>query len=302
MNGAALGSPDSLYQRLLKPCLFLLPAEVAHELATWLLAVLGRVRPLLRWVRSQYGVADAGAAVETMGLTFTTPDYRNGRPSGLGVDNRGHLIVCDSHYHCVRIYDAEAKEEKCLTGDFGYVSDCVQDAEGFYYVSEFGVRDRITKLDSDGNVVARWGEAGSEPGQLLRTRALAFGPDGNLYAVDACNHRIQVFTRDGNREGYMRQSPGLNMACAEWLHRREVAAIACDNNAVEVIPFEDQTLPLPLHQLCLRDMGLTLGEMFDFEALAADCAADGVWECLFTAPPLKVTGAVGSPLNPLAVK
>lgn len=113
---------------------------------------------------------------------------------------------------------------------------------------------------------------------------------------------ITVFTKDGNREGYMRQSPGLNMACAEWLHRREVAAVACDNNAVEVIPFEDQTLPLPLHQLCLRDMGLTLGEMFDFEALAADCAADGVWECLFTAPPLKVTGAVGSPLNPLAVK
>ena len=113
---------------------------------------------------------------------------------------------------------------------------------------------------------------------------------------------ITVFTRDGNREGYMRQAPGLGMACAEWLYRREVAAVACDNNAVEVLPFEDPTLPLPLHQLCLRDMGLTLGEMFDFEALAADCAEDGVWECLFTAPPLKVTGAVGSPLNPLAVK
>jgi kynurenine formamidase len=113
---------------------------------------------------------------------------------------------------------------------------------------------------------------------------------------------ITVFTKDGNREGYMRQSPGLGLACAEWLHRREIAAVACDNNAVEVIPFEDQTLPLPLHQLCLRDMGLTLGEMFDLEALAADCAKDGVWECLFTAPPLKVTGAVGSPLNPLVVK
>ena len=49
-------------------------------------------------------------------------------------------------------------------------------------------------------------------------------------------------------------------------------------------------------------MGLTLGEMFDLEALAADCAQDGVWEFLFTAPPLKVTGGVGSPLNPLAVK
>ena len=40
-----------------------------------------------------------------LGVTFRTPDYRNGRPSGLGVTRDGHLIVCDSHYHCVRIYD-----------------------------------------------------------------------------------------------------------------------------------------------------------------------------------------------------
>jgi hypothetical protein len=49
-------------------------------------------------------------------------------------------------------------------------------------------------------------------------------------------------------------------------------------------------------------MGLTLGEMFALDALAADCARDGVWEFLFTAPPLRVTGGTGSPLNPLAVK
>ncbi|WP_157433127.1 MULTISPECIES: hypothetical protein [Actinomadura] len=49
-------------------------------------------------------------------------------------------------------------------------------------------------------------------------------------------------------------------------------------------------------------MGLLLGEMFDFEDLAADCAADGVHEVLFTASPLNVPYAVGSPLNPIAVK
>ena len=49
-------------------------------------------------------------------------------------------------------------------------------------------------------------------------------------------------------------------------------------------------------------MGLTLGEMFDLDELAADCARDGVWAFLFSAPPLKVTGGLGSPLNPLAVK
>ena len=72
--------------------------------------------------------------------------------------------------------------------------------------------------------------------------------------------------------------------------------------AVEALPGADPGLVIPLHMLCIRDMGLTLGEMFDLDALAADCAQDGVWEFLFSAPPLKVVGGVGSPLNPLAVK
>jgi hypothetical protein len=59
---------------------------------------------------------------------------------------------------------------------------------------------------------------------------------------------------------------------------------------------------IPVHQVLIRDIGLTLGEMFDFEALAADCAADGVWEFLFVAPGLLVTGAVGTPLSPIAIK
>jgi kynurenine formamidase len=113
---------------------------------------------------------------------------------------------------------------------------------------------------------------------------------------------LAVFTRDGDRVGYMRQMPGLGVAAVEWLHAREIAAVASDTNAVEVIPFEEPGLPLPVHQLCLRDMGLTLGEMFVLDELATDCAADGVWEFLLSAPPLRVTGGVGSPVNPLAVK
>jgi hypothetical protein len=49
-------------------------------------------------------------------------------------------------------------------------------------------------------------------------------------------------------------------------------------------------------------MGLTVGEIFYLAELADDCAADGVCEFLFVAPALPVTGAVGSPANPLAIK
>jgi DNA-binding beta-propeller fold protein YncE len=140
-----------------------------------------------------------------LGVTWATPDYRNGRPSGLGLDLDGNIIVADSHYNCFRVYSAEGKELKCIGSPtpsagqphFGYVSDVVQDEDGFYYVAEFGEVQRITKLDAYGKFVTSWGAEGGEPGQFARVRALALGPDGLLYAADACNHRIQVFDRDG---------------------------------------------------------------------------------------------------------
>jgi hypothetical protein len=49
-------------------------------------------------------------------------------------------------------------------------------------------------------------------------------------------------------------------------------------------------------------MGCPLGEMFNLEALAADCAQDGRYSFLLSAPPLAVTNGFGSPVNPLALK
>ena len=59
---------------------------------------------------------------------------------------------------------------------------------------------------------------------------------------------------------------------------------------------------LPLHLLDLRDMGLTQGQNFDLEALAAHCAEDGVYEMLLVANPEPVTGGTGAPVSPVAVK
>jgi DNA-binding beta-propeller fold protein YncE len=140
----------------------------------------------------------------TLGLCWTTPDYRNGRPSGLSMDRDGNLLVSDSHYHCLRIYSPQGEELRCIggqagtaPGQFGYISDAVQDADGNFYVAEFGENERISKLDAKGSFLKCWGSKGSAPGQFSRVRALALGPDGNLYCADACNHRIQVFSRDG---------------------------------------------------------------------------------------------------------
>ncbi len=95
---------------------------------------------------------------------------------------------------------------------------------------------------------------------------------------------------------------GLHWQCASWLHDHEVAAVASDNLQVEDLVPDVDGVFLPLHLLCLRDMGLMLGEYWDLTALAEDCAADGVYEFQLVAPPLRFVGAVGSPVNPIAIK
>ena len=58
----------------------------------------------------------------------------------------------------------------------------------------------------------------------------------------------------------------------------------------------------PLHIVALTHMGIPIGEIFDLEALSQDCAADGIYEFMFSASPLPITGAVGSAVSALAIK
>ncbi|MEZ7975636.1 MAG: cyclase family protein [Pontimonas sp.] len=110
------------------------------------------------------------------------------------------------------------------------------------------------------------------------------------------------FLETGSPAEFKDGEPGLSVACAEWCHDRDIAAVAADNYAVEVVPGEYQDEYLPFHMLAIRDMGMPLAEILDFELLAEDCAGDGIYEFLFVAPPILFTGGVGSPINPLALK
>lgn len=97
-------------------------------------------------------------------------------------------------------------------------------------------------------------------------------------------------------------APGLSLTSAGFLHRSEVAAVATDTWGFEVRPNEfDVPAFQPLHQVAIPNMGLTIGEMWDLEELGSVCAQEGRWEFFLTAATLPITGAVGSPTNPIAV-
>jgi len=101
---------------------------------------------------------------------------------------------------------------------------------------------------------------------------------------------------------YTWPTPGLTMATAEWFHTHDVAAVATDTLVLEVYPCESKELYLPVHLLHLVEMGMTQGQNWFLDELADACAVDGRYEFLLDATPLPFTNALGSPVNPVALR
>ena len=98
-------------------------------------------------------------------------------------------------------------------------------------------------------------------------------------------------------------APGFAFETIDWVQRTKIAALASDTWGCEVRPNECEAgISQPWHWITIPIMGLTMGEIFYVADLAKDCAEDGIYEFMFVAPALPITGAVGSPVNPLAIK
>ena len=107
--------------------------------------------------------------------------------------------------------------------------------------------------------------------------------------------------RDGWGDYAGGPAPGLSFTTAGWLHGTEIAAIATDTWGFEVRPNEFDVAFQPLHQVAIPNIGLTIGELWDLDELAASCTERGSYDFMLVAAPLSITGAVGSPINPVAV-
>ncbi|MBV9995777.1 MAG: cyclase family protein [Caulobacteraceae bacterium] len=89
----------------------------------------------------------------------------------------------------------------------------------------------------------------------------------------------------------------------DWITASGIAAIVSDTNAVEgVRPDVDESAgtSLPLHEHCLFRLGVPLGEFWRLSELAAWLRSRRRSRFLLTAPPLRLPGAVGSPVTPVA--
>jgi len=137
-----------------------------------------------------------------------TPAIETGKPTGLGIDRQGNIMVADTHYFRVLFYTpaGELLVDKTIggtngpdVGQFAFVTDAVQDSQGNYFISEYGEFDRIQKYASDGRFICRFGETGDKPLQFSRPQCMMLDKEDNLWISDACNHRIQVIRCDQDR-------------------------------------------------------------------------------------------------------
>lgn len=197
--------------------------------------------------------------------------------------------------------------------------------------AEHGIAGRGVLIDVAGHLAAQGAPLDPESNEGVRVDvveaaarrqgvALAEG-DILMLRFGFVEHYFHRLDAEGRRRLHARgpASPGLAVEedTVAWLWDRRVAVAAADNIAVEPwpppesSPFEAAAEAHPdqrsvhtgmMHRALIPLLGMALGELWDLEALAADCAADGVWDCLVTAKPLMLTGGVGSPANAMAIK
>ncbi|SEW51459.1 cyclase family protein [Chitinophaga arvensicola] len=101
-----------------------------------------------------------------------------------------------------------------------------------------------------------------------------------------------------DQEKFMNNSPGMSMEAIKWLvEEKQVMTLGADNLSLEVLPSGDGKNWLPGHTYLLAERGVMFIELLYLEELSAA----GVKDFLFIGLPLKLRGASGAPVRPMAI-
>ena len=177
-------------------------------------------------------------------------------------------------------------------------------------MAETSVQGRAVMLDlrhhfGDENVAVTWDMLE----QVMKADAVTV-EEGDIVCVHTGLGQL-IRDADGKLDQSIRTKcavlDGYDKRLHEWISDTGVAAIAADNLAVErsstmgVDPRMPQCGPqLPLHEHCLVKLGVHLGELWYLTELAAWLRKNRRSRFLLTAPPLRMPGAAGSPVTPVA--
>lgn len=154
-----------------------------------------------------YGVDDGGHAVYRFGAdkNLISTWGAKGVPSDTGCEGKNYKTI------------------KRAAGPFNYPTRLVTDKDGYVYVTDGYGNARVHKFDRNGNLIKSWGEPGEGPGQFNLPHGIAIDEEGILYVADRQNHRIQLFTTEGE---YIAAWNNFHRPSDIWIDRNGILYVA----------------------------------------------------------------------------
>lgn len=191
--------------------------------------------------------------------------------------------------------DALAHQAENLTLHGGIPADEVQTSAGFKKLSI----DTMAPLVCRGVLLDVAGDGRLDPDYAITPQDLERAAHVEIRPGDAVLVRTGYGALWSKPDDYL-GAAGVSAAGSRWLIERKVRAVGADNMAFDVMsptPDPELKVTLPGHVLLLVRSGIPIIENLNLEELAAA----GVYEFVFVCLPLKMRGATGSPVRPIAI-
>lgn len=133
------------------------------------------------------------------------PDWQDGTPTSVSMDPEGRLVIANTHYSCVLVYEREGTlarqfgERGDAPGAMFLPTDAVAADDGTIFVLEREPwKDKVLVYGPGGVFQGEWGASGDGDGQFVRPMAITIAGDGTIWIADSCNHRLLAFDAKGS--------------------------------------------------------------------------------------------------------
>lgn len=137
-------------------------------------------------------------------LAWQMPQTDKGKPKGMDLDSDGNIIVVEPHYNRVNYHRPDGSlayqwgVQGTNDGQLAFPRSVAVNSAGELYISEYGLVERVQRFSARGtNLLGIIGAPGEADGQFRRAEGVGIDAQDRLFVADSCNHRVQVFSREG---------------------------------------------------------------------------------------------------------
>ena len=193
-------------------------------------------------------------------LSWQMPQTDLGKPKGLCRDRQGNILVVEPHYQRINLFSpagqlmAQWGRRGTNTGQFMLPRAVAVNSANEILVSEYGPAERVQRFGLAGRATAPLflgaiGRAGTGLGEFNRPEGLCVDAQDRIYVADSCNHRIQVFSKDGKLlRAYGKAGSGRGELsypydiCVDAAGRQYVCEFG--NSRIQVFDANDQSIEI----------------------------------------------------------